>query len=754
MAFSVLFKLAVNMIKGKKDEHGTTVFSQQIKAEELAFLEKEDGVASLQIIGKGGCGEVYKTELPEGKVKTIAIKKIDLLSEDAAESTEEGTKLLNKKIDQLSKDAAELTEEDTKLLNKKMRQIKSEIQTVGEIRHKNLLPLLAHVSRPNCHYLVYEFMKNGSLQDILQQVKEGRREFDWLGRYKVALGVASGLEYLHMHHTPRIVHRDLKPANVLLDDDMEARIADFGLAESIPEADTHMTSSKIAGSLGYISPEHYETMIFSDKCDIYSFGVVLTCLVTGKFPSDEFFRRSEFSLRKWMRNVMTSENPKQAIDPKMLGNGYEEQMLSVLRIACFCTLDNPKERPNSKDARLMDEPYFDSQEVERNWAMRQYGPLVIIDNENSFQEPDSFGVSVFKVTKEKPLQKVVRPLVDGINSFEEPDVEVNLFQVNQDNQLQNVGGEPIEQEGDVDITLFKQSDTSHLLNVGDDTIEVNENNVTEENHVETQIPVLDDVAFYTAHASESDTLNPGIPKVTPDSVDDAGNGKKVPQKVASKKTHPTSNKVAADKQVEGTGVDESQGVAVEDKGNQDVATEKQDEFAGVQSQSQDRPSDESQCQSQQQDLSQSQSQVHSSNVQAVSVSSHRTTRRVTRQQAFAGVQSQSQDQPIDESQCQSQQQDLSQSQSQVHSSNVQAVSVSSHRTTRRVTRQQAFAGVQSQSQDQPIDESQCQSQQQDLSQSQAQVHSSNVQAVSVSSQHTTRRVTRQQAFMDRMMPSA
>ncbi|GJX68003.1 leucine-rich repeat receptor-like serine/threonine/tyrosine-protein kinase SOBIR1 [Tanacetum coccineum] len=330
--FSVLFKLVVNMIKGKKKEHGPTIFSQLIKAEELAFLEKEDGVASLQIIGKGGCGEVYKTELPEGKVKTIAIKKID----------------------QLSKDAAELTEEDTKLLNKKMKQIRSEIQTVGEIRHRNLLPLLAHVSRPNCHYLVYEFMKNGSLQDILQQVKEGRRELDWLARHKVALGVASGLEYLHLSHTPRIVHRDLKPANVLLDDDMEARIADFGLAKSIPDADTHMTSSNVAGTLGYIAPEYHQTLKFTDKCDIYSFGVLLAVLVMGKLPSDEFFQRTnEMSLVKWMRNVMIGEDPKQAIDPKMLGNGYEEQMLLVLKIACFCTLDNPKERPDSKDARLM-----------------------------------------------------------------------------------------------------------------------------------------------------------------------------------------------------------------------------------------------------------------------------------------------------------------------------------------------------------------------------------------------------------------
>ncbi|KAL0417266.1 UNVERIFIED_CONTAM: Leucine-rich repeat receptor-like serine/threonine/tyrosine-protein kinase SOBIR1 [Sesamum latifolium] len=145
------------------------------------------------------------------------------------------------------------------MMNKKMRQIRSEIQTVGQIRHRNLLALLAHLPRPDCHYLVYEYMKNGSLQDYLQHVKEGRRELDWLARYRIALGVASGLEYLHMNHTPRIIHRDLKPANVLLDDDMEARIADFGLAKAMPDANTHVTTSNVAGTVGYIAPEYYQT---------------------------------------------------------------------------------------------------------------------------------------------------------------------------------------------------------------------------------------------------------------------------------------------------------------------------------------------------------------------------------------------------------------------------------------------------------------------------------------------------------------
>ncbi|KAJ6977618.1 leucine-rich repeat receptor-like serine/threonine/tyrosine-protein kinase SOBIR1 [Populus alba x Populus x berolinensis] len=272
--FSLLFKIVLAAVKGGGRD----------KAEDLAFLEKDDGLANLEIIGRGGCGEVFKAELP-GK--------------------------------------------DSKLLNKKMRQIQSEINTVGHIRHRNLLPLLAHVSRPDY---------------VLNQVTEGKRELDWLARHKIAVGVASGLEYLHLSHSPRIIHRDLKPA----------RIADFGLAKAMPDAKTHISTSNVAGTVGYIAPEYHQTLKFTDKCDIYSFGVVLGVLVMGKLPSDAFFQSTrELSLVKWMRNVMISENPNQAIDPKLKGHGLEDQMLLVLKIACFCTIDDPKQRPNSKDVRCM-----------------------------------------------------------------------------------------------------------------------------------------------------------------------------------------------------------------------------------------------------------------------------------------------------------------------------------------------------------------------------------------------------------------
>lgn len=329
MVFSVLFKLLMAIVKGGRKDSGVAIFSPTIK--NLDFLDKEDGLASFEVIGRGGCGEVYKAELPESPDKILAIKKII----------------------QPPKDAAELTEEDTKLLNKKMRQIKSEIETVGQIRHRNILPLLAHVSRPDCHYLVYEFMKNGSLQDMLNQVSQGTRELDWSTRHRIALGVAAGLEYLHTH-SQRIIHRDLKPGNILLDDNMEARIADFGLAKAVPNADTHVTTSNVAGTVGYIAPEYHQTLKFTDKCDIYSFGVLLGVLVIGKLPSDDFFQYTdEMSIVKWMKNVMISDDPKRAIDLKLNGNGFQDQMLLVLKIACFCTHDNPKERPNSRDVAAM-----------------------------------------------------------------------------------------------------------------------------------------------------------------------------------------------------------------------------------------------------------------------------------------------------------------------------------------------------------------------------------------------------------------
>ncbi|CAL4887119.1 unnamed protein product [Urochloa decumbens] len=307
-------------------------------AEHLAFLEEEDGVASLEAIGRGGCGEVYRAQLPLEQEREweeprfIAIKKIQSERGGAPASDD-------------------LSGVESRQLDRWSRQAQSEIRTVGHIRHRNLLPLAAHVPRPGCHYLVYEYMKRGSLHDALLK----GAALPWPARIRVALGVATGLEYLHVSRRPQIIHRDLKPANILLDDGMEPRITDFGLARLMPDAQTHITASALAGTLGYIAPEYHQTLKFTSKCDVYSFGVILAVLATGKHPSDHFFMQTDdvVGLVKWLRRVMIAGEHEQAIDPAIAGAGHDEQIVLLLRIAVLCTADDPKERHCAKEVRCM-----------------------------------------------------------------------------------------------------------------------------------------------------------------------------------------------------------------------------------------------------------------------------------------------------------------------------------------------------------------------------------------------------------------
>ncbi|XP_034597741.1 leucine-rich repeat receptor-like serine/threonine/tyrosine-protein kinase SOBIR1 [Setaria viridis] len=336
----VLFRLGMNCIRGQcMARPRMTIFTPKLirHADHLAFLEEEDGVASLEMIGRGGCGEVFRAQLPVEREweepRFIAIKKIEKHSGGDAPNDLSGV--------------------ESRQLRRWSRQVQSEIRTVGHIRHRNLLPLAAHVPRPDCHYLVYEYMKRGSLHDALKA--GGIAGLPWPARIHVALGIATGLEYLHFSHRPQILHRDLKPANILLDDDLEPRIADFGLAKLMPDAHTHVTASNLAGTWGYIAPEYHQTLRFTAKCDVYSFGVILAELATGKPPSDQFFIQMDevVGLVKWLRRVMMAEEHEQAIDPAIAGAGHDEQIVLALRIAVLCTADDPKERPSAKDVRCM-----------------------------------------------------------------------------------------------------------------------------------------------------------------------------------------------------------------------------------------------------------------------------------------------------------------------------------------------------------------------------------------------------------------
>ncbi|MED6152137.1 Leucine-rich repeat receptor-like serine threonine tyrosine-protein kinase [Stylosanthes scabra] len=182
-----------------------------------------------------------------------------------------------------------------------------------------------------------EVYKNGNLEDFLKRDQKGRNKLDWLLRYKISIWVGVGLEYLHINYRPRIIHQDLKSGNILLDDDMEARIADFDLAMAMPDDQSQVVLSNVGDIIGYIAPKYYTMGVFNDKCDIYSFSVMLGVSVTGKFSLGEFFcQECAISLVHWMRNI-TSENLNVVIDPILVGNGFENRMFCVLRIGSLCT---------------------------------------------------------------------------------------------------------------------------------------------------------------------------------------------------------------------------------------------------------------------------------------------------------------------------------------------------------------------------------------------------------------------------------
>lgn len=308
------------------------VFSPMLRGSEFdSFIQQLQQVGvprPIQVIGRGGCGEVYKAQLlVRDKPLRVAIKKINVPTDG---------------------------QEEPERFHCRMRQVRSEIRTVGYMRHPNLLRLLAHApSPPDCHYLVYEYMPHGSLHDLLR--RRGAA-LGWPLRQRIALGIAAGLEYLHAEHWPGVIHRDLKPANILLDRHFIPRIADFGLAKMKSDGVSGWASrsNNVVGTLGYIAPEYYQTLVCTDKCDVYSFGVVLAVLVTGRFPSDKFFEETEeMCLMRWVRRAVNSNEAALAIDEKLMGKGFEEQMLLVLKVACFCTYEDPDQRPNSRDVRRM-----------------------------------------------------------------------------------------------------------------------------------------------------------------------------------------------------------------------------------------------------------------------------------------------------------------------------------------------------------------------------------------------------------------
>ncbi|KAL0299497.1 UNVERIFIED_CONTAM: Leucine-rich repeat receptor protein kinase EMS1 [Sesamum radiatum] len=188
-------------------------------------------------------------------------------------------------------------------------------------------------------------MANGSLDHWLRNRTGTLDVLDWTKRFKIALGAARGLAFLHHGFIPHIIHRDIKASNILLNEDFEPKVADFGLARLISACETHV-STDIAGTFGYIPPEYGQSWKSTTRGDVYSFGVILLELLTGKEPTGPDFKDIEGgNLVGWVFIKIKNGHAVDVLDPTILDADSKQMMLQTLQIAVICLSENPANRP-------------------------------------------------------------------------------------------------------------------------------------------------------------------------------------------------------------------------------------------------------------------------------------------------------------------------------------------------------------------------------------------------------------------------
>lgn len=230
------------------------------------------------------------------------------------------------------------------------RGFERELEAMGDIKHRNIVVLHGYYTAPHYNLLIYELMPNGSL-DTLLHGRSPEKVLDWPSRYKIAVGAARGLAYLHHDCIPHIIHRDIKSSNILLDENMEAQVSDFGLATLMEPDKTHV-STLVAGTFGYLAPEYFDTGRATVKGDVYSYGVVLLELLTGRRPNDETFIEEGTKLVKWVQVVVQEKKEEYVID-SVLKNYSSEEVNAVFGIALMCLESDPTRRPTMAEVVKM-----------------------------------------------------------------------------------------------------------------------------------------------------------------------------------------------------------------------------------------------------------------------------------------------------------------------------------------------------------------------------------------------------------------
>eukprot|EP00268_Persea_americana_P003538 TRINITY_DN11066_c0_g1_i5.p1 TRINITY_DN11066_c0_g1~~TRINITY_DN11066_c0_g1_i5.p1 ORF type:complete len:980 (-),score=154.43 TRINITY_DN11066_c0_g1_i5:425-3364(-) len=229
-----------------------------------------------------------------------------------------------------------------------LREFETELGTIGSIKHRNLVSLHGYSLSPHGNLLFYEYMENGSLWDLLHGPSK-KVKLDWDTRLKIAVGAAQGLAYLHHDCNPRIIHRDVKSSNILLDENFEAHLSDFGIAKTISSTKSH-ASTYVMGTIGYIDPEYARTSRLNEKSDVYSFGIVLLELLTGKKAVD-----NESNLHQLILSRADNNTVMDAVDSEVSVTCTDLNLVrKAFQLALLCTKMNPSERPSMHEvARVL-----------------------------------------------------------------------------------------------------------------------------------------------------------------------------------------------------------------------------------------------------------------------------------------------------------------------------------------------------------------------------------------------------------------
>ncbi|XP_016438478.1 LRR receptor-like serine/threonine-protein kinase FEI 2 [Nicotiana tabacum] len=279
--------------------HGDLPYPSCELIEKIESLDEED------VVGAGGFGTVYRMVMND--CGTFAVKRIDRSREGSDQVFER------------------------------------ELEILGSIKHINLVNLRGYCRLPTARLLIYDYLVMGSLDNFLHERVDDRL-LNWNARLKIALGSARGVAYLHHDCSPKIVHRDIKSSNILLDENLEPRVSDFGLAKLLVDEEAHVTTV-VAGTFGYLAPEYLQSGRATEKSDVYSFGVLLLELVTGKRPTDPSFVNRGLNVVGWM-NTLLKENRLEDILDKRCTDADVETVEAILEIAARCTDANPDDRPS------------------------------------------------------------------------------------------------------------------------------------------------------------------------------------------------------------------------------------------------------------------------------------------------------------------------------------------------------------------------------------------------------------------------